>query len=97
MVCDVIQLNWQASISEKNFFFFKYTAQFEKITIPNLCIQYMMYLTVFNIILIRMILFMLKQPVNKRLVNPVNVSENETELVYLNNLIHPKSKQYLNL
>ena len=44
-----------------------------------------------------MILFMLKQPVNKRLVNPVNVSENETELVYLNNLIHPKSKQYLNL
>ena len=57
----------------------------------------MMYLTVFNIILIRMILFMLKQPVNKRLVNPVNVSENEIELVYLNNLIHPKSKQYLNL
>ena len=57
----------------------------------------MMYLTVFNIILIRMILFMLKQPVNKRLVNPVNASENETELVYLNNLIHPKSKQYLNL
>ena len=57
----------------------------------------MMYLTVFNMILIKMILFMLKQPVNKSLVNPVKISENETELVYLNNLIHPKSKKHLNL
>ena len=37
------------------------------------------------------------QPVNKSLDNPVKVSENETELVNLNKLIHPKPKRHLKL